>query len=285
MASQMKDYSYAEQSIEKAVALAPTNPDVLTAAARIYRDDGKTGKATEYYKLAVAATTSSVGATGAMAGGALASEANTNPNPFAGLPGQRGQSTMAASATASPVAEVPQVFAQSAAAGTSDTAVAPRVGATPASARYMPRAGPPRYVADASPDGYAVPQARPFDAPAGGYPQAAAQAQARPQLTVQDELNQLLAERSPRILAGLTVREHTGASGTSQLTDVQTPTEMRYPVNDGMLSVRVTPTTLSAGKVSNNYGTASQFGGGPVAALKQRRDRRAISALQVSAYP
>jgi tetratricopeptide (TPR) repeat protein len=86
---------------------------------------------------------------------------------------------------------------------------------------------------------------------------------------MQSELNDIRQERSPEVLAGMFVQSHSGTSGTSKLTTLQEPVEARMPVGEGKLVVRVTPVQLNAGGVGGDSSSASQFGGGPVAALAQ----------------
>ena len=54
-ASQARNYSFAEDAIETALKQAPDNPRVLAAAGRIYRAEGKNGKAASYFRQALAA--------------------------------------------------------------------------------------------------------------------------------------------------------------------------------------------------------------------------------------
>jgi tetratricopeptide (TPR) repeat protein len=355
MASQAKDYDYAEISMDRAMALAPDSPDVLAAAARIYREEGKTTKAAELLKLAVAAQRSGGGGA-TYQDNTVASAAPNGVNPFIGIPGQRSQSTMVASLVPVPMPQAlggtgrtegylpPPVAASGGRARAAAPAYAnaalpqPVYGqpgayapAQPQYAAYAPGAypppgyappgyAPPGYAppgypptayaqAGYPPSGYAQPQgAYPPGAypppgyaqpPQGAYPPGAYPPPGYPQppqgayaqagspflpgagapapdaygnpspSALQEELNQLLATRTPSLQAGVTVRTRKGESGTSDLTDVQAPSEFRYPMADGMLAVRVTPTRLDAGNVSSANGGSSRFGGGPVAAAQQ----------------
>ena len=146
LAISAKEYAYADSAIQIALVRAPNNPEVLTAAARLYRAQGKTSKATEYFTAAVAAENQQRNAQLA-ASGALVQARSTNPfanrnnqpqrQPFAPLtPGAMptavpvgtsyGPSSMA------PVAE-PLRFAPVAALGTP-----PAVVASPRSATLIP---------------------------------------------------------------------------------------------------------------------------------------------------
>jgi len=146
LAISAKEYAYAESAIQIALVRAPNNPEVLTAAARLYRAQGKTSKATEYFTAAVAAENQQRNAQLA-ASGALVQARSSNPfanrnnqpqrQPFAPLtPGAMptavpvgisyGPSSMA------PVAE-PLRFAPVAALGTP-----PAVVTTPRAATLIP---------------------------------------------------------------------------------------------------------------------------------------------------
>ncbi|MDQ2147359.1 cellulose synthase subunit BcsC-related outer membrane protein [Alcaligenaceae bacterium C4P045] len=286
MATQLKDYAYAEQAIDRALTIAPRNADVLTAAARLYRDQGKTGKAADFFKQALAAR----GSNGTAA--PLSANAATSANPFVGLPGQRAQAAANGGAAAVPV---PAAFAPR--AGTAGGYLPPPVAAMPPTARYAaPGAAAPQYAAyaaGATAPPYGAPANLPsaYDNvpnygggapvppgyggaayPAPGYgtqPAMGNPAGGNAPLSIQDELNQLLALRSPTAQGGVLVRQRKGEKGTSNLVDVQTPTTVRYPAGDGMLAVTVTPTTLNAGRVSNTDNAAARFGGGPQASLAQ----------------
>lgn len=54
MAAQVHERDYAEDALERALKLAPGDPDVLSTAARVYRFQGRTGKAAELLKKLVA---------------------------------------------------------------------------------------------------------------------------------------------------------------------------------------------------------------------------------------
>lgn len=54
MATSAKEYAYAESALQVALSREPQNPEVLTAIGRLYRAQGKTSKATEFFTAAVA---------------------------------------------------------------------------------------------------------------------------------------------------------------------------------------------------------------------------------------
>ncbi|OZI21148.1 hypothetical protein CAL26_27335 [Bordetella genomosp. 9] len=301
MANRVKDYDFADKSAQKAISLAPDNADVLASAARIYREQGKTAKATQLLKAALAAQQSGG------AGTQVAAASPTASNPFVGLPGQRSQSTLGmaplplpqALASASggngdsggayipaPASSLrpPQPYPAAAgsvqyayAGGAAPGYAAPPPGYTPAPGYpapqgYAPAPGygaPPVYAAQA---GYPPP---PGYAPANGYAQpapatSAASGQDAAPPSIQQELDQLMRTGTPYAQVGLLGRSRNGESGMGKLSDIEAPAQARLPVGDGNLFLKVTPTTLQAGSVGNGYGSGSRFGGGPAAALAQQ---------------
>jgi hypothetical protein len=258
MANRVKDYSYADDAAQKAIALEPDNAEVLASAARIYREQGKTSKAAQLLKAALAAQQS---------GGdspRLAAAPPTAVNPFVGLPGQRTQS--ASGMTALPL---PDALASAGTGGNNSQAayIPAPASSLQSPAPYQAPTGAVQYAyADTAP-------AAPGYAPAAG---AAAGRAAPPPAkvaeapSVQQELDQLLRTTTPYAQVGLLGRSRNGESGMSKLTDIEAPSEARLPVGDGNLFLRVTPTTLQAGSVGHDYGSSSRFGGGPAAALAQQ---------------
>ncbi len=90
-ASQAKDRDYADSALNKALGLKPQDPTVLAAAARIYKSQGKSGKAAEYLKAAIAAQHAQAkqqSVAASMPPAAVAQSAGKDDNPFANLPGQ-----------------------------------------------------------------------------------------------------------------------------------------------------------------------------------------------------
>jgi Tfp pilus assembly protein PilF len=86
-----------------------------------------------------------------------------------------------------------------------------------------------------------------------------------PQRLIMADLNEIKQERSPEILIGTQVRNRSGVSGTSQITDIETPLEIRLPAGDGKAIVQVTPVSLNAGSISSNNYSLSTFGNGNTA--------------------
>jgi len=107
VATSAKEYGFAESTIETALARAPQSPDVLTAAGRLYRAQGKNSKAAQFFTAAVAAENQQRGVPVAGGRGAPTQVASAGrpANPFVGRPGQRassGQAQAQAPSVASP---------------------------------------------------------------------------------------------------------------------------------------------------------------------------------------
>ena len=172
MATGAKDYGYAESLLSVALARSPRSPDVLTAAGRLYRVQGKNSKATEFFTAAVAAenaqrdavlAASGVATGPARMGNPFAPRDGTAPQRFAGGLSVPGPST----AARMPVAYTPQQYAPQANARSStsaglyipDPAGVTRMGGVPQS--FLPQAPPPTpasyYPEAASPAATATP--------------------------------------------------------------------------------------------------------------------------------
>ncbi|GAA0521636.1 cellulose synthase subunit BcsC-related outer membrane protein [Pigmentiphaga sp. GD03639] len=96
MATSAKEYGYAENVLDNALRQAPQNPEVLTAAGRLYRAQGKSSKAEQYFAAAVQAENRQRGIAPAYAAnGQPGAAPGRSGNPFVGLPGQRSSSTLA----------------------------------------------------------------------------------------------------------------------------------------------------------------------------------------------
>jgi len=124
---------------------------------------------------------------------------------------------------------------------------------------YLP---PPAY--GTAPPPLPVPGSNPPSTASWSTVRPAASAPVDPVLA---ELQALETERSASISAGTVYRSRAGEGGLSKLSDMQVPIEARFPVGNGKLVVKATPTFLDAGSVSGEYGSASRFGAGPSAAL------------------
>ena len=107
-AAQAKDDDYANAALDMALSLKPQDPVVLSAAARVYRSQGKAGKAADYLKQAIAAQNMArpVASNGFTNAPSAAPQAAVDANPFARLPGQsRSNPPAAPQYTAPPAAQ------------------------------------------------------------------------------------------------------------------------------------------------------------------------------------
>ncbi|MBB3258151.1 tetratricopeptide (TPR) repeat protein [Paraburkholderia bannensis] len=264
----------ADAALKQAIAKAPNDPDVLAGAARIYVMQGKTREAQALLETAIAAKEKRMGV--------QAQGVHVAGNPFVHEDEERrrrlretrlaaasasdtlsagdasGGISNLASNTASNTASNAASTNASSEAGTSTLAVA---SSAPARDRAAARSTSLPSVAG-TPIGSQGPQEDlAANAPEDGS-------------TSLDEMRQQLddirAERSPEVRGGLFVSTNNSAGGTSQLTNVQMPTEVILPAGNGKLSVRVTPVELESGTLGVDSYSSSQFGGGPSAALAQK---------------
>ncbi len=248
MAAQEAENAYAEDALERALKLAPNEVDILTTAARVYRFLGRTGTAAELLGKVVAQEKLEQTPTFA---------ANTRPaaapaNPFAGI----GSATVAQDAIPAPVeslAVAPHTSAQRplelipAPVEQQATRTAPALLAEPLTTQQTPL----RARADVQP------ASNPFvlnDDTAEVDPRAGMSEAAR-------ALDDIMQQRSPYLVQGLTVRTNDSESGLSKITDIQAPFEASMPLGDNRLAVRVTPVHLDAGNLdidaSERYGTGA----------------------------
>lgn len=266
VANQLRDFKYADQAAESAVALAPDDIQVLTSAAGIYRVQGKTAKAQKLLKHAVALQESD--ARSYSANGAFTPPVGSGGNPFVGMPGQRtartGAQAFALPAAAGAMAGVAAASAAAPATWGSPASApaygaAPAWGAPPGRAAAVPRGVPAaaRPVAQ-NPYGPAQAAAAPLpftaNAPQPAYGAA-------PLSPLEAELALIEQDRSPQLSMGTVYRSRTGDSGTSRLDDIQTPIEARFAAGDGQAFVRATPVFLDAGRFSQPRFLESNFSG------------------------
>lgn len=138
-AVQAKEYGYAESALATALAVAPRDPQVLAAAARLYRAQGKSSKAVEYYNAAIAAEQGQANPFGAPPVAAQVSWNDARPrNPF------RAAGPAAAPAgRPGPVNPFAQVAGRVPAPGVPRAAPAlPAYGAAPAAQQGVPMSLP-----------------------------------------------------------------------------------------------------------------------------------------------
>ncbi|SAH81464.1 cellulose synthase protein C [Bordetella ansorpii] len=293
VAAQGQDSRYADETLERAVAAAPDDPDILAGAARVYRMRGKGGKAVDLLAQAIKVKEAR--------GQTQLAMADTQPaaydNPFAGrssqysvpYEGMQDAYPVPASGRSQPTVELLAVPSSKPYGD-----VAPSAPLAPQ--RNTPSAIVQPVVATREPSGPSAKRAvaagtagpgsqdllvgRPGSASQSiTVPRTVATAPARSTQSaespsdlraMQNELQDLRAERSPQILAGAFAQSNNGQPGTSKLTMTQQPVEARLPLGEGKLSLRATPVQLNARSVRDDMVSRSQFGGGPVAALAQQ---------------
>jgi cellulose synthase operon protein C len=244
----------ADEALKQAVAKAPNDPDVLAGAARIYVMQGKTREAQSLLETAIAAKEKRLGVQAQIthvAGNPFVHDDDGYRRPLrdkhqsdaGALAGRRSATDgVDADDEAASAAAVTSAAAHN--RSSSRPSALPSVAGTPIGAQVQQDA----VALDGSQD-----DASSLD-------------------DMRRELDDIRAQRSPEILGGLFVSSNNGASGTSQLTNVQEPLEAVLPVGNGKLSVRVTPVELESGTLGSDVYSRSQFGGGPAATEAQEAD-------------
>lgn len=252
MAAQEAENAYAEEALEKALRLAPNDVEILTTAARVYRYLGRTGTAAELLGKVVAQE--KLEKTPVYAANAKPTEVPSNP--FAGI----GSASTVQATIPQPVQTLP--VAQAALQPRSmDLVPLPVDQAAPRSAPALSQNSLPINVYSSAAPAETQVASNPFAVLADGDevdPRAGMSEAAR-------ALDDILQQRSPYLVQGMTVRSNDSESGLSKLTDIQTPFEASMPVGDSRLAVRVTPVSLNAGSVGAE--ARDRFGGGPAATL------------------
>lgn len=243
------DYRRAEEAVDQAVELAPNNPEVLASAAGLYRAQGKSAKAAQLYARALALQEPAKQPDANPFAGSVAA------NPFVGVRGQRSQSRLSESRLGQipDPAQVQVATADDNAALPLSTAGTRTLSDSGAYAPLPPRSNGNERVGSAN----------------------AASAAPDSRQSLQQALDQIQQERSPRVTQGVTYRSNNSESGLNKITDVQAPLEISFPLGDDRLAVRVTPVWLNAGSV----GEASEglFGSGP--AISSLQNPGLLSAL------
>ncbi|AVO49527.1 cellulose synthase [Melaminivora suipulveris] len=153
-----RDYNYAESTVQVALQLAPQDPEVLTAAGRVYRAKGQASKAGQYFAAAIEAETRQraqlMAATG-QGGGTYAAPGAPGGNPFrrsAAQPlwGGRAPAAGIGGGALMPAAYAPAGYAQ---VGSSAWGAAPvAAGVPPGAQPFIPQpAGVARFPAPPAP--------------------------------------------------------------------------------------------------------------------------------------
>ncbi|MQT49804.1 tetratricopeptide repeat protein [Pseudomonas helleri] len=239
------DNGYAERALEQYEKLQNFDPQSLEQAARIYRSMGKSSKATDLLRKAVGIEQSEQKRS-------LASQmatSNTPGNPFAGTSSQRFKEGRAALDT---IPAPTQALLESSSYTSSSSVPLPAdLYADPLTRSRAPAGSTVAVVPGVRLGGDT---ANPF-APSGTVNVAVEQVS-----SAQRALDSILQERSGYVTQGVTIRSNDSESGLSKLTDVEAPLEVNIPVGDDRYSVRVTPVSLTAGRVGTD--AAERFGSG-----------------------
>lgn len=103
-ATAAKEYSWAEKALEPALKQAPDSVEVLTAAGRLYKAQGRNSKAADYFRAAVAVENRTTVGVRAPAGTGFD---RVPQNPFVGLPGQRQASSLPQQGSIAPYQPLP----------------------------------------------------------------------------------------------------------------------------------------------------------------------------------
>jgi tetratricopeptide (TPR) repeat protein len=296
LATQIKDYDYANKLLENMLTESPNNSEFLASAARVYREQGKLTKATELYERALAIESSNNYGQGSENASPIFGAVLSN-NPFTGLnnsnsleiyKAQRQIAMAPLNGTTSPNAYMqPRSSANTAGQFISSNLIPdPVVSLSNATPRFIgtaysiennsdiPEAGNSAYKKQNSFIPAPATQYNNYEVPKTNRAldpifSANSTPNEKPPRTIITELNEIKQDRSPEVLFGAQIRNRKGSSGTNQLTDVETPFEIRFPAGDGKANVQITPISLNAGTLGADYYSSSTFGGGPQAALNQ----------------
>lgn len=252
------DRQQAEKAVDKAVELAPNNPQILVTAAGLYRAQGRAAKAADLYSRALALQDP------ARLPGANPFAGSVAANPFVGAKGQRAQSRLSQAS----LTQIPEPATMQLAAATDDSiAAAPSPGAS-------------RSLAGSDNTGVYAPLPARTGVPGGRDVSPDVNvADTSSRQSIQTALNQIRQERSPSVTQGVTFRGNNSESGLNKINDVETPLEISFPLGDDRLALRVTPVWLNAGGVTE--AAEGRFGSGP--AISSLQNPGLISALSTTA--
>lgn len=269
--NQLGESRKAEKAVDEAVDLAGSDPQILLTAAGLLRAQGKTSRAAELYSRALALQEPV-----SKPGGNPFAKA-TASNPFAGQPGQRSQSRLAQQSNLNQIPEPAEVQAAAVEAPAPVVVPVPQFAAAQAPARY---ATPDSYAAGYA-AGYAAVAQAPAPAPREPAPvRKVATAPADPWQEARQSLEQIRQERSPSVTQGVSYRGNNSETGLGKMSEVQAPLEIRMPVGDDRMALRVTPVSLNAGSVGD--AAAYRFGGGPSVPDLQNLNAEQLLAAQAA---
>ncbi|MDO8695238.1 MAG: cellulose synthase subunit BcsC-related outer membrane protein [Sheuella sp.] len=293
VAIQIKENNFADTALERVLVLASEDPQAIAAVARIYRSQGKTGKAADLFERAVALEKTAGVAPVLIASQGTQVTPSNSSNPFTNKSqnnsgdnlapvgpqiGAQPQGTVPQTVTVAMGDSTPSQYRQTTQQSGSMTAVQPQVSQvamipSPASATAPISSGSASQTLPANnrvPTTQLTPAISQPDIRSGSNPFGSTTgAVASTYTPISTELDQIRQVRSPEILAGVQVRNRNGSPGTSQLTDTEAPVEIRIPAGDGKASLQITPVSLNAGTIGSDYYSRSIYGAGPQSALNQ----------------
>lgn len=291
-AEQIHDYAAASGFVDAALSQTPHSPRVLADAARLYRARGDSRRAAAYFRQALdeqaqALADSQAGmALPALAAPAAAPAAGMNP--FAGITGSGEEpeagdglplpalasaaaSLRTASDSSQQIAADAGMASVPAAAGGYDVQATDTVAGASVPAAMNSSALAASVRAGGGADGFGADRRLPGQgllaaadrhlhrlSPVNGD-------DSREDLVA--ELQSVQADASDSLSAGMVYRNRNGSGGLGKLDDLELPLQGRFSVGQGRITASITPTLLDAGTASTSYDSASQFGGGPAAAL------------------
>lgn len=245
VAVQVKDDDFADSVLQSALALAPNNSELVATVARIYRSRGKSAKAAELFARALAIQSAAVSEP-------LVVQSPIGNNPFRNASASNQFPVMGSEKVqiTNSVFTHPSAYYQT--------------GQVVGSA---PQTGLVRGISTVAPSGFDAPTLSSLTTsyPRPGSPRTAQTATygAKSGTTVTPllaELDAIQQERSTEIVVSTQVRQRSGDAGTSKLLQIETPLEIRFPVNEGKMKIQITPIALKAGQVGADNLSQRKFG-------------------------
>lgn len=255
-----KDYGYAESTVQVALQLAPQDPEVLTAAGRVYRARGQASKAGQYFAAAIEAETRQraqlMAATG-QGGGTYAAPGAPGGNPF-----RRTVAQPLWGAPRAPVAGMAGVSAPGAYTPASYTAAAAPTALPAAAPAFIPQpAGVARFPAPPPP-----PPATPASYYGNGAEPAAA------------------ASPSPRTSGASARRTGAGASNANSSGSNAAAARSRGSNLQPTAATNSPPAAVPASRSSGDGGIPAPVTSVPATASTALMTPAAARALQAPAY-
>ena len=244
LATQFKDVELANSALNTALALAPDDAEVLAAAARLYRAQGKSAQAATLFERAIALQNAPAPGHDAI----LAAANSVEANPADLLNDSQATLSLRAASLQSTPTRPLEYWRQELAQGksglvqvantapTSSTASTGSTATTAASKREV--------------ESGAVTAATAANLAAAKRADDLLAAAPPPGPNMYKELDEIRQARSPELQAAAYSRQRNGAAGSSQLQQTTVPVELRFPVGEGKVGLQLTAVTLNAGTAS-----------------------------------